>query len=214
VDQIHHRCLVAAGLRRRGDGVMAGIARELRRGHGLGAVAGGSRVLAGGFRAFAEADVDLCIRPRVDACALDVVVRRAGQEDEGHIQRRACYSFENQLRDCAGAVFFPVVRDHGRRHICHRPFDLGLAELSGVVSPVRRRGLCVSRHIDMARLENAPDGHYVAGLSVFGSNYFSGQRGRAIVRRSIADGKGQLCECIELVAGQHRRYFAPACAMV
>ena len=30
--------------------------------------------------------------------------------------------------------FFPLVRGAGRGRVCHRPFDLGLAELSGLVS--------------------------------------------------------------------------------
>src|SRR5665213_3873510 len=72
VDQVHHRRPAAAGLRRRGAGVVARAARGLRRGHGLDSAAGRRGVLVHGFFPAAKTDVDLRFRPRTDARALDL----------------------------------------------------------------------------------------------------------------------------------------------
>ena len=44
--------------------------------------------------------------------------------------------------------FFPLYAVLVVARVCARPFDLGLARLSGLVSSVRRRGVCVSRDAD------------------------------------------------------------------
>ena len=79
--------------------------------------------------------------------------------------------------------------------------------LSGLVSSGCRRGVCVSRDADVARLENAAIGHHVAGLVVFGGDYFSRQHRRAAAGLPFLTAKVGLLECPGLVAGRHGTNF-------
>ena len=165
--------------------VCAGAAKALwlvlraswRRGHGLGAVAGGRGLLDRDLSAAAQADVGLRVRPRIDARALDVAVRRAGEKNEGHFRRRPRHRFPKPIFSSRSRRIFSrftrslVVAVFAIGHLI-----LGLAKLFGLVSSAAWRGVCVSRDVDLARVENAAVGHHVAGLFVFGGDDFSWQR--------------------------------------
>ena len=60
---------------------------------------------------------------------MDVGVWGAGEADEGDEQGGQCGDLQDKLRDCAGAVFFPVVRGVGGAFFCGGELDLELARV-------------------------------------------------------------------------------------
>ena len=68
--------------------------------------------------------------------------------------------------------------------------------------------------VDLACAENTAVRRHVAGLFVFGGDYFSWQRGHIVVRCTVADGKSQFVQRAGLVAGKHRGDFSRAGAVV
>ena len=102
--------------------------------------------------------------------------------------------------------FFPLYAVLVIARVRPRPLLLELGGLSGLVPSGGGRGVCVSRDADVARLEDAANGHHVAGLVVFGGDYFSRQRQRAVAGVAIADRQGRFVERTGLVAGGHRAF--------
>ena len=76
-----HRCNpVAAPMHRGGLGLEDGAAGERQRGHYLGGISVGGRLLGGHLSDVAKADVGLCIWPRTDPRVVDLVAGRESQE--------------------------------------------------------------------------------------------------------------------------------------
>ena len=138
--------------------------------------------------------MDLCPRPRTDARALDVAVRRKSKKNEGIVVRRPRRHFQNQFFHRARALFFPAVCRDCRRGLRHRPFDLGLEKLPRFFPSARWRGVCVSRHADILHFENAANRHHIAGVFVFGGGHLYRQCVRFAIWNPAAHGEGWIIQ--------------------
>ncbi len=152
--------VAVAGVRRRGPGVMDGLARQRQRRHDLGAGPGRRGLLGGHLSPVAQTDLGLCLRPRVDARLMDLAPRGAGQKIQSFGQGRARRSDAKQFFDFTGALFLPAVRGAGGGGVRCRTLALELAKLSALVSSVFRRGLRFSRDAHLAHPETHPNGYH------------------------------------------------------
>jgi hypothetical protein len=209
--QTARRDLPAAGLRRRGDGIVEGFARQRRGGHGVDSISRRRGVLVRDFLSAAQANVDLCVRPRIDARAVDVAVPGTRQTHESYLKRRACRRQQNKFSHHARAVFFPALCRHRHRRVRARPFDLELAKLFRLFPFAARRGLRISCHVDISHVANAPERHHIAGLFIFGRRHFSRQRRGFAFRNSVAHGKNFIVQGRwPVLFGDRKRLFVAA----
>ena len=85
---------------------------------------------------------------------------------------------------------------------------LELAQFPATVSSAAGRGLCFSRHFDLAHPQTQPDRYQRAGLFVFSGGDFFGQRQRGAARRAAAGAARGIVYRTGLVVRVHGQVFA------